>query len=130
MKTLASIEVIDHKAQRYPTVGDWIEFPNGELVVRVSDTGNWKYDLLVGIHELVEAALCRARGVEQAEVDAFDMSFEKHRTPEDGEPGDDPRAPYQREHRFAENIERLVAHELGVNWQDYDNTIAGLSQCE
>jgi hypothetical protein len=42
----------------------------------------------------------------------------------DTEPGDDPRAPYHKQHVFAENIERLLAAELGVDWSAYDKEVS------
>ena len=47
------------------------------------------------IHELTEMVLCIDRGVTFKAVDRFDMEFEGA-----GEPGDDPKAPYHREHRL------------------------------
>jgi hypothetical protein len=44
------------------------------------------------------------------------------RSPE--KPGDDPRAPYHKQHVFAENIERLLAAELGVDWSAYDKEVS------
>lgn len=123
-----TIETIAHEEQRYPTVGDWIEYPNGEWVIRVSDMKDWRKELLVGLHELVEMALCKERGISEESVSAFDKRFEETRRqyPHDEEPGDQPHAPYRREHRFAENIERQIAHELGVDWFEYDRTVTEL----
>ena len=42
------------------------------------------------------------------------------------EPGDDPRAPYHREHEFAGCVERLLAHELGIDWNDYEDALDAL----
>jgi hypothetical protein len=41
------------------------------------------------------------------------------------EPGDDPRAPYYREHQFASGMERLMAAELGIDWQQYMGLVEG-----
>ena len=64
---------------------------------------------LIALHELVEVMLCRQRGITQQAVDDFDMAFKG-----DGEPGDEPDAPYRREHQFANKIENMVAHEMGM----------------
>ena len=119
---------IAHKDQRYETVGDWQVTPTKDnekvLTITVSNTGNWKYDALVGVHELVEAILCLDRGVSQEDVDKFDREFEAKRHPgNDNEPGDDPEAPYKKEHFFATNIERLLSAELGVDWNEYEQTL-------
>jgi len=121
------IETIPHDQHRYSTVGDWHKDPDGTLRVKVSDMGNDKYALLVGLHEVIEQALCNERGITDEQVTAFDNKFEVER--EDGEhtdmdeAGDDPRAPYRKEHFFATNIERLLAAELGVDWKQYDKTV-------
>lgn len=115
------IETIPHKRQRYPTVGDWYLDKSGTIVVRVSRMGNWRYEVLVAVHELVELLLCEHRGISQAAVDKFDKDYEANRKPgDDSEPGDDPKAPYRREHFFATSIERLLAAELGVDWAKYE----------
>ncbi len=122
------IESIPHDQQRYETCGDWQFDEDGTLNVRVSHTTN-DFDFLVGIHEAVEAWLCRKRGVTDADVTAFDKAFEADREAGDSrEPGDDPDAPYRREHRFASSIERRVALELGIDWLEYDRRITALSQ--
>ena len=88
-----------------------------------------RYEHLVAVHELIEKILCTHHGIPDAAIDAFDLAFERDR-PEGNtdEPGHDPRAPYHREHQFAEVIERLVAKELGVNWDLYDKVVVGLGQ--
>jgi len=47
--------------------------------------------------------------------DLFDIQFEG-----DGEPGDDPKAPYHRKHQWASRLERMFAAELGVDWGKYE----------
>ena len=76
---------------------------------------NWRYEALLLIHELTEMFLCMDRGMSFKAIDRFDMTFKAT-----GEPGDDPKAPYHREHRFATRIERLLARELRVNWAKYE----------
>ncbi len=65
---------------------------------------------LTALHELIEAKLCMATGVTQAQVDAFDQIFKGP-----GEPGDDLASPYRRQHRRALLIEFLVADFLGID---------------
>jgi len=122
-----TVRDIPHASQRYPTVGDWIASRGHLRHVLVSNTGHDDYNFLVALHEQIEAWLCLKRGITQECVDAFDQAFEAARP--DGntdEPGDAPDAPYRREHRFAESIERLVAHELGVDWAAYEAALAAL----
>lgn len=130
MSKSVTIEVIPHKDQRYPTVGDWQWDENGNLKISVSDMDNWKYEMLVALHEMVEVLLCKDRGIRQVDVDRFDVQFEREREEgmqsADAEPGDSPDAPYRKEHFFATNLERLLAAELKVDWNDYDRTVMEL----
>ena len=115
------IETIPHDKHRYPTCGDWWYAADGTLQIRVSALGNEDYEALVALHELVEVLLCKKRGITTEAVDAFDKAFEAARAPgNEDEPGDDPKAPYRKEHFFATNIEALMSAELGVNWQEYE----------
>jgi hypothetical protein len=125
------IKTIPHEGQRYETVGDWLIFkaskglppPVGEfkLLVRVSDMGDWRKEALVAVHELVEALLCHARHISDESVTAFDLAFNGS-----GEPGDDPACPYRKEHFFATSVERLLAAEFGVDWIEYDSSVANV----
>lgn len=119
-----TIETIPHEQHREaagPTIGDWQFDPAGNLAIRVSALGDPDYEFLVGIHEMLEAWLCHKHGIRQEDVDAFDRS---HRVWD--EPGEHPEAPYRCEHRFAEIVEKLVAHELGVEWAQYGDAINAL----
>jgi hypothetical protein len=120
------IRSIPHDMQRYPTVGDWT-ISGGSIDIRVSILGNWKYESLIAVHELCEALMCMTYGITQDAVDEFDMEFEKNRKPgDDSEPGDNPKAPYYRQHVMATNIERIMATELGVHWQEYESSLTSL----
>lgn len=118
------IETVPHKSQRYDTVGDWFRDPEGTLHIKVSEEIGDKAASLVALHELIEVLLCEDRGVTQIAVDKFDVEFEDEREPgNNDEPGDDPNAPYYKEHFFATSIERLMAAELNVDWKLYDDVI-------
>lgn len=121
------LEVVSHNLQRYATCGDWF-WRGSDLVVRASRMSQHKYEFLVTLHELVEAMLCVATGVMQDSVDEFDRRFEERRQPndKDSEPGDDPAAPYRREHAIASVVERLAADLLGVDFNRYSKEIAEL----
>jgi len=117
------LKTIPSSEHRYPTCGDYWE-EGDAWHFRVSDMGDWRYELLVGIHELVEAALCKHRGVDEEWITEFDKGFEQNRDlGDESEPGDDPNAPYRSEHRFAENIERQLALALDVDWPTYDEVV-------
>jgi hypothetical protein len=114
------IKTVPDNDQRYNTVGDYWK-KDGKDEVRVSDMGNWKYEILIAVHELVEEALCRARGISDDAITKFDERYEKHR--KHGvldEPGASQLAPYHKEHSFATKMEKELANELGVDWKEYD----------
>jgi hypothetical protein len=74
---------------------------------------------------MIEAYLAIHADVSPEAVDKFDKAYEAKRKPgDDSEPGDDPRAPYYRQHQIATGIERLLAAELGVDWEVYDREVA------
>jgi hypothetical protein len=122
-----SIEIIPHSKQRYDTVGDWIFDANGALHIYVSEMGSEEYESMVAVHEVWEALLCKNRGISQKSVDAFDIAFEVNRIEGNTEePGDNPNAPYHREHCSATGVERLLCSELGIPWKLYEETVERL----
>lgn len=114
------ITTIPHSAQAYPTVGNWW-FDERGLHIFVSETGDERMNFLIGLHEAVEAMLCEARGIPEPLVAQFDKDH-----PELDDPGNDPRAPYKREHRFAEALERIMADALEVDWDEYGARVEAL----
>ena len=111
------IEVKPYSAMRYPTIGDYFLDEHG-MKFEVAELGDWRMNYLVMIHEFIESALCEHRGIAETCIKAFD---EAHLDSND--PGSLPDAPYRAEHLFAEQIERLVAAELGVDWDEYDAAV-------
>lgn len=125
------IRTIKHEEQRYPTVGDWLFADDGSvLTIYVSGMGDTKAEFLVAIHEAIEAMLCRERGISEERVTDFDRTYELRRAhgaiAYQGEPGDHPCAPYRKEHFTATTIERLLAAELNVDWENYDAKVSAL----
>jgi hypothetical protein len=135
------IKTIPHPEQRYITTGDYWEDKNGTIQIRVSNMGDWRYEILVAVHELVELIIMRHRGIMLSKSDEFDIPYEETRkgplklessntysrrapcgcyVTKNSEPGDDPHAPYYREHQLASGIERMLAALLGVNWEAYE----------
>jgi hypothetical protein len=118
---------IPNREMRYRTCGDWWVDPDGTIQIRVSELSTWQKEALVAVHELWEGLVCKHRGITQDAVDAFDMEFEANRGVEDeSEPGDQPDAPYRREHCSATGVERILASELDVPWKDYEEEILSL----
>jgi|SRR5882724_5979617 len=121
------IHTIPHEAQRYDTVGDyWREGVHDEI--RISNLPDDRMEFCIMLHELIEDFLCKSRGIdEETHIKPFDIAFEQARIRENlEEPGDDPSAPYHKEHVFAEGIERQIAEELGLSWDDYTEAVNAL----
>lgn len=136
------IESIPHNLQRYDTCGDYVE-KGGLTSIHVSELPDRREMLLIAIHELIEWALCQSKGIPNEEIDRFDFAFEEKYRPHDEnepwggyarlfntamEPGDDPSAPYYHAHQIATGIERILAAEMGVSWQDYETHIQELKK--
>lgn len=120
------IRVIDNGQHRHPFTGaDWFWDNDGNLQVRVSKLSDWRYEALLGIHEAVEAIMCKHNNVTQESVDVFDTWYDQTHA-SDLNAGDDPNAPYRREHCFATAIERVLCAELNVNWKQYDDELAAI----
>ena len=110
------LRVLPQSEQRYDTEGDWL-WDGSALEIRISrEVGKEdpRYAVLMFVHELTEALLCRSAGITGEDVDAFDFLHQK-----DNEPGENPAAPYHRQHCAAEAAEHALAAYLGVNWERY-----------
>ena len=139
------IKTIPHNQQPYDTGGDWrFENSKGEpisqmeaharsgtddcvLRINVSQLGDYRYEMLVAIHELCETLMCMHDGVQIEDVDVFDKAFEAAREPGSvDEPGDDPKAPYVKQHCFATAIERMMCAAIGCTWREYEARVNAL----
>lgn len=124
-----NVKTIPHKEQRCDgNVGDyWLENEGRELQVRVSDLGDWRYEFLVAVHELIEYFLCHAKGIKEPDTQAFDEEYYRQEAlgviSGYDEAGADPRAPYHTQHMIADGMERILAVLLGVNMKDYGEAI-------
>ncbi|MDE2100972.1 MAG: hypothetical protein KGL39_27245 [Patescibacteria group bacterium] len=118
-----AIHVVKAHEQRYPTTGDWVYDPRSQHInIFVTETGDWREEQAVAFHEYCEALLCVQHGVDPDSVDEFDQHFEETRDlrDDDGEPGDDLKAPYYLEHQVATSVEHILATHLGLHWNTYD----------
>lgn len=110
------LEAVDPKDMRLEPYretgcGDWaFSTKTGDLHIKIAGPDIFDHDdtFLIALHELIEAKLCFNAGITQGRVDAFDKAFDG-----EGEPGDDPASPYQRQHRAAMLIEHQMAIFLG-----------------
>ena len=116
----AVIMTIPQDQQRYDTLGDWQLHKTG-VTVQVSDVGNPDYEFAVAIHELVEAYLCKKKGITTKQVDDFDMAYKG-----DGEPGDDKDCPYYHEHQTASAVEHIIINAMGIAWTQYNKDLGGI----
>jgi hypothetical protein len=83
-------------------------------------------EIALAFHEAAEAVLCRYNGVSQFAVDEFDAKWEREHPHSKIEAGDQPDAPYAREHSLATAVERILAAELHVAWADYNLELEAL----
>ena len=142
------IETVAHSAQRYDTCGDWTVSPEGNWTIKVSSLHNWRHELLIAIHELVEMTLCRDKEITAKEVDDFDIDYQRKlehlaqcnngtvcrdadheelRVETSAEePGDSVNAPYYKQHQIASAVERLLAAEMKVDWLAYSDQVDNL----
>lgn len=124
------IETVPHKSQRYPTVGDWYFDAKGNLTIKVSALGDWRFEMLVAVHELIEVLQCKNRGITQESVDWFDKGFEAGRRmmapKSEVEPGEAKEAPYRDAHQFAEKVEEALAKKLDVIWSKYSDKVLSM----
>lgn len=117
-----TLEVIPHDQQRLGAVGDWFFEPNGDLVVRISDTGDWRYNFLFARHEMDEAMLCKHAGITTEMVDEDQLSAAPTDNPDSfsGYPG----ARLQNQHNDALAAEWVMSRLLGVDWKKYGEAVA------
>lgn len=122
------IRVIDNERHRTPegckriTGADWYWDEDGDLQVRVSRMSDWRMEAALALHETAEALMCRNDSVTQESVDLFDSHYAATHT-DDCEAGDDPAAPYKRQHSAATAIERVFTAHVGLDWKTYDDEL-------
>ena len=108
------IQSIEPKEARYDTLGDYFINKDGDLIVQTVKQSKDEQlmddkSFLIFLHELVELKLCLNAGVSFESIDDFDFKFTG-----EGEPGDEPDAPYREQHRRAMLIEHMMANFLGL----------------
>jgi len=87
-------------------------------MIRVADTGNWKYNILVAIHELIESgSLSRLWRNRKAGRPLRPCA------PDEEDPGTHPKAPYRIQHLTAMGVEMILAACMGVNWRVYEDAL-------
>lgn len=115
-------KTVPQEKMRYASLGDYFLDDDGVHQIRVTSMKDWRYEFLVFMHECAEYFLCIHRKIPEPEIMAFDIQYEANRTEPASEPGNDPKAPYHKEHRFAEEvIEKPLAKALDVDWDVYES---------
>ena|ERR1700743_999561 len=125
------IKTIPNEKMRIPgSVGDYWYDSEGVLQIRVADLGDEFMEKSVAVHELIEEALTKRRGIPEPDIQAFDDYYNQRQkmglVPYDSEAGHDPSAPYRNEHCFAESVEMGMFALAGVSWLDYENKIKSI----
>ena len=96
-------------------------------VVRAVKLPDIRYSILIALHEILEFVLTSNANIKESDIDKFDAIVELNGSESDKiDPGSLPNAPYKRQHLFSENIERLVALEMGIDFKEYNQVIDNL----
>jgi hypothetical protein len=121
---------------KFVTVGywHWTEPNNkGELLVEVSMLSDWRFNLAVLGHELIEVFYCWIFHKTTEECDRFDDIYEDlykvGKVSPEVEPGTDPACPYHWGHMAGMVWEWLCIHLTLASWKKYDaecNKIMGI----
>lgn len=123
------ISTVPKEFVRASQVGDWDYGPDTIISSVSLEITDPDAQLAIGIHELVEAYLCRRHGITDADVVKFDLQYEQERKEgkhdELAEPGDAEDAPYRQEHMAATHVERAVCAALGLDWEKHSELITG-----
>jgi hypothetical protein len=125
---IAKLEVYPKEMIRADQAGDWGCARGGvEIVAASAEMSDRRSELAVCIHELIEAWMCREKGITDQQVTKFDYMFERERAegkhgPFD-EAGDDPRAPYRVQHEAATIVEKAVVFVLGLPWREHEANV-------
>ncbi len=119
------IHTVPHHQQRYDTCGDYVKRRDEVIEFRISELKDERMEALIAIHEIVEQTLCKAKGISIDQIDTFDLTFNGS-----GEPGDSVHSLYRDQHRIATIIERIIAGELGIDWNEYEKVIDSLGKKE
>jgi hypothetical protein len=118
------IEFVPKSKIRNDGVGDYFTQLD-RLIIRAVKLPDIRYSILIALHELLEFVLISNDNIKESDVDKFDAEVEAG-DGDKSDPGNLSDAPYRKHHRFSENMERLLAHELDINWNEYDRVVTNL----
>jgi hypothetical protein len=113
------IKTIDPANQRFGECGDWFyDADADELTIFINKMADWRSELAVAMHEAIEAVMCLANEVDQTDVDYFDKKF--YLEHDEGEAGNDVKAPYFEQHILATLLEKELCSHIGLLWSDHE----------
>lgn len=117
---LIQYQTIPHKSQRYETCGDYKTHDEVDWYYISKLKLGWRAELAVFVHEMIEYQLCKDAGIKEEDITKFDI--------ESGldDPGASKLAPYHKQHKIAEKIERQIIKGLGLTWKEHDDCINNL----
>ena len=116
------VNIVEPETQRYETSGDYFYNRKGYLIFRISKQKTRFLEKMQLIHELIEQTLCEYSAILHERIDEFDMNYDmKNSTYQ--EPGDDPNAPYHKQHVLAKDVEKMICKQLNLNFDEYFNSI-------
>jgi len=118
------IETIPHYDQRYDTCGDWQFNAEGNLHIKVSEMGDWRFNFLIARHELDEAMLCKLHNITQEQVDEYDNKHPNEAGSDDFSDNFD--ALYYNQHCDALAAEWIMSRLLYVDWKEYTKKLEKL----
>lgn len=104
------------------TCGTWWE--DGDVLeVRLAQMCDWRYEVAVLFHELIEFFWCQRRGIKTQPCDDFDEWFERQyelgKYPKTAESGFHKDCPYRGGHVWGSRFERVVTFILACSWKKY-----------
>lgn len=100
------------KAMRYDDVGDYFD-----STIIAYDMKNPIINNAIMLHEFIEYSLIRSAGIPVSMIDAFDTDEaapKKHKKEY---------KLYAKYHRIANNVERHLIENMGLDWKDYQKAI-------
>ena len=115
------IKIIPHNQQRYNTAGDYF-LEKGVWQFRISEMKSIFYEVFVLFHELWEwFRVCIIKGIKEEDIAKFDIAWqgEKHIF---SEAGNDPKAPYHKEHLESTALEKFLVRKAKMKWSVYNKS--------
>jgi hypothetical protein len=112
-----SITTVPQNQMDYATVGDYKGHKRRRFI-EVAELKDWRWEFLIGYHELIEQNLQISLGISEESIVAWDLAH-----PDSDDPGNLPGCPYGDIHKFAEHAEKDMCIKCGWSWEEYCNTL-------